>query len=69
MHVPFVVCYVPHVGALKLVIYSSGQSVLWDQRAIAYSLFLYQKIAVMHLSELKSYNEQFVLISFPGFWL
>ena len=28
--------WVPHVETLKLIVYSSGQSVLWDQRAIAY---------------------------------
>ena len=38
MCVPFVVCHMPHVEALKLNVYSSGQSVLWDQRGIAYSL-------------------------------
>ena len=42
MHVPFEVCHVPHVQALKLIIYSSCQSPLWDQRAIAFSLFLAQ---------------------------
>ena len=34
IHVPLVVCHVPHVEALKLIIYSRSQSVLWDQRAI-----------------------------------
>ena len=45
MHVPVVVYHVPHVEvliitcvSLKLIAYSSGQSVLWDQRAIAYPL-------------------------------
>ena len=47
----------PCVKAWKLIIYSSGQLVLWDQRAIAYSLFLNPKIAVMHWSEPKSFNE------------
>ena len=43
--VPFVVCYMPHVQVLiitcvplKLITYSSDQSVLWNQRAIAYPL-------------------------------
>ena len=43
MHVLIVVCHASHVKALKLIIYSSGQSVLWDQRAIAYPLFLIPK--------------------------
>ena len=43
MYAPFVVCHIPHVEALKLIIYCSGQSVLLDQRAIAYPLFLSQK--------------------------
>ena len=45
MCVSFVVCCMPHVEVLiiicvsfKLIAYSSGQSVLWDQRAIAYPL-------------------------------
>ena len=61
MHVPFVECHMPHVEAMKLIIYSSGKSVLWDQRAITYSLLLNPKIAVMHWSDPKSYNEPFVL--------
>ena len=47
MHVPSVVCHMPHVEvfiitcvSLKLIVYSSGQSVLWDKRAIAYQLCL-----------------------------
>ena len=69
MHVPFVVCHMPHVEvliimcvSLKLIVYSSGPSVLWDQRAIAYPLLLNQKIAVLHQSEPKSYNKPFVLL-------
>ena len=62
MHVPFVVCHVLHVEALKLIIYSNGQSVLWDQRAIAHPLFLNPKIAVMHWSDPKPYSELFVLL-------
>ena len=54
---PFVVCFMPHLEALKLVIYSSGQCVMWDQSAIVYSLFLNPKIAVMHWSNPKSYNK------------
>ena len=47
MHVPFVVYHVPHVEVMELINYSSGQSVLWDQRAITYTLLLNQTIAVM----------------------
>ena len=48
----------------------SGQIVLWDQRTIAYPLCSSnQKMAVMHLSDPKSYNQPFVLIMFPRFWL
>ena len=38
--VPFVIYHVPHVEALKLIVYFSGQSVLWDQRVITYPLCL-----------------------------
>ena len=41
--IPFVVCRVPHVEALKLIIYSSGQSILWNQRVNAYQFFLNTK--------------------------
>ena len=74
MHVPFVVCHMPHVEvliitcvSLKLLIYSSGQSVLWDQRAIVYPLLLNQQLAVIHWSEPKSYNKQFVLLHSKDF--
>ena len=70
MHVPFVVCHIPHVEvliitciSLKLIIHSSDQSVLLDQRAIAYPLLLNQKeIGAMHWSEPKSDNKPFVLL-------
>ena len=62
MLVPFVVCHMPHVKALKLILYSTGQFVLWDQRAIAYSLFLNPKIAVRHWLDPKSYNELVCLL-------
>ena len=65
MHVLIVVCPVPHVEALKLIIYSGSQSVLFDQRAIAYPLFLNSNIDVMHWSYAKSYNEPCMLIMFP----
>ena len=39
----------------------SGQSLLWDQRVTGCSLFLTQKIVVMHWSEPKSYNKLFEL--------
>ena len=57
----------PHVEALTLVIYSSGQSVLLDQRVIAYPLFLNKKgcHALVRSQVLKQVNE---LIAFPGFW-
>ena len=45
----------------------SGQSVLWNQRAIAYPLLLNQKIAAMHWSEPKSYNKPFVLLQYQNF--
>ena len=51
---PFVVCCTPHIEALKLMIHSSGQSVLQDQMAIFYPLFLNPKIAVIHWSDSKS---------------
>ena len=75
MFVLFVVCYMPHVEmltitcvSLKLLAYPSGQSVQWDQRVIAYPLFLNPEIAAMHWSDLKSSNELVVLTAFPGFW-
>ena len=69
MHIPFVVCHLPHVEALKLIVYSSGQSVQWDQRAIAYPLLLNLIKAVMHWSDPKSHNKLDVLIVFTGFCL
>ena len=54
---------------MKLIIYSNGQSVLLDQKAIAYPLFLNPELAVMHWSGPKSYNELYVLIVFPDFWI
>ena len=39
----FVVCCMPHDEALKLIVYCSGQSVLWNHRAIAYPLLLNPK--------------------------
>ena len=73
MH-PFVLCCMPHVEvliitcvSLKLIIYLSGQSVLWDQRAIACPLLLNQKIAVMYQSEPESHNKLFVLLHSQDF--
>ena len=57
MYVPFVVCHMSHAEALKLIIYSIGQSLLWDQRAVAHPLFLNPKMPVMHWSDPKSYDE------------
>ena len=45
----------------------SGQSVLWDQRAIACPLVLNQKIADMHWTEPKSCNKPFVLLHSQDF--
>ena len=58
-------CSMPHstCWSFKLDHLFSGQSVLWDQRAIVYPLFLNPKIAVMHWSKPKSYNKLFVLLS------
>ena len=57
-------CSMLHAACLSFDIEHlfSGQSVLWDQEAIAYPLFLNQKIAVMHWSDPKSYNKPFVLL-------
>ena len=67
---PFAVCHMPHVEALKLIIYSSGQSVPWDQRAIAYPLFLNQKQNSCHaLVRYLVLHEPSVLVTFLGFWL
>ena len=68
MYAPFVVCCMPHVEALKLIIFSSGQSVLWDQRAITYPVFLSKKIVVMHWSDPMSYNEPFMLLHSLDVW-
>ena len=73
MCIPFVVCHMPHVEVLKLMIYSSSQSVLWDQRAIAYPLFHNPKTAVMYWSDPKSYNKLVSLshsqdLGFRGLW-
>ena len=57
MCVSSVVCHMLHVEALKLIIYSSSQSLLWAQRTVAYPLFLNSKIALMHWSDPKSYSE------------
>ena len=44
----------------------SGQPVLWNQKVVAfiafYSIVSLRKIAVMHWSELKSYNKPFELL-------
>ena len=45
----------------------SGQSVLWDQMVTACSLFLTQKIAVMHWSEPKPYKKPFELLCTQNF--
>ena len=62
-------CSVMHAACLSFEVYHvfSGQSVLWDQRVTARSLFLTpmfltQKITVMHWSEPKSYNKPFELL-------
>ena len=70
-------CSLPHVTfwsvSLKLIIYSSGQSVLLDQRLLSIHCCSIRKIAVMHRSEPKSYNKPFVLhcswdFGFRGQW-
>ena len=64
-------CSVSHAACLSFEVYHlySGQSVLWDQRAIACPLFLNQEIAVMHWLEPKSYNKPFVLLHSQDFGL
>ena len=69
MHVPFVVCDVLHVEALKLIIYSSGQSMLWDQRAIAYLLLFNPKKCCHAMVRSYVLQQAIVLIAFPRSWL
>ena len=68
-------CSVSHAAYLsfKVDFLFSGLSVLWEQRTITCPLFFNQKIAVMHWSEPKSYNNPFVLLhsqdfGFRGYW-
>ena len=64
---PYVEALIITYVSLKLIIHSSGQSELWDQRAISYPLLLNQKIAVMHQSEPQSYNKPFLLLCSQDF--
>ena len=65
MCVSLILCCMSHVEALTLIIYSGGQSVLWDQRAISYPLFLSPKIAVMHWSDTKSLQQAMCVYHIP----
>ena len=67
MHVPFLVCHMLPVQALKWIIHLVVNLCFGIKGATAYPLFLTQKIAVMHWSEPKSYNKPFELLCSHNF--
>ena len=77
MHVPYVVCHMPHVEAFdhNMCLLEVDHLLKWTICTMGskdYCLsivFPQSKIAVLHWSDPKSYNEPFLLIVFPGFWI
>ena len=61
MHVPFVACHMPHGEALKLIVYLVV-SLCYGIKGLLLIHCFSIKIAVVHWSKPKSYNNPIVLL-------